>query len=346
MGYFTDKDGDRRWDGKGSPDSRGDAIEYLLKAGFTQREAELALPKNGGKSVLGTRARKAIEVKASEEEDRLKEEGIDPKTGDPIEATPDADANLVTPDIDNDGTITPEEAEASVMAADAGVPLDEFLAGGPGALAAANPRGAALWPYEGDPEQLAELRVDNNTRVENLSRGPNLGPPEKPMSDTQRMYLERTQGMMDQQGPRTTKARYYERDGLLPLRWSEEQRADLQRLMQNLGLYGESKTRLGTWGAGDQSVFSEVLAQANVAGVTWLELLSGWNRNGLPEDLKAKLDADKPKRPTIQLTNPLDIQQGARDVSQSLIGEVDRNFVDGYSFLGAFEQFMSMLGVQ
>jgi hypothetical protein len=127
-----------------------------------------------------------------------------------------------------------------------------------------------------------------------------------------------------------TGARYFEQDTLGPLRWSPEQRADIQRVLHGMGLYGDAKIKLGSWTAKDQAVYAELLASANEEGLTWYEMLAQWKRRP-PEDLLAEIEeaGGGTKRPPIQVTNPLDIMQTAKAVSQGLIGAVDRGFVEG-----------------
>lgn len=122
--------------------------------------------------------------------------------------------------------------------------------------------------------------------------------------------------------------RYYEADTLGPLKWSPETRAALQDAMFRIGLYGDNKVTLGSWGADDQAALAELLSEANVEGRTWDQQLAFWKAHP-PEALLAKLKSSAAKKPTIQLTNPLDIQNAARQESQNILGRVDRSAVAG-----------------
>lgn len=345
----------KKWDGKGAPPSRDAAIGWLMQNHLSQRVAEEAVGDSGTLTSVGKRARAAAEARSGRDAQWDAEHPSD---------DPGAQAQAII-DATSDGDVSDDELEA-------------ILGEGPGA--ATDTRGAPLWRYEGSPESLATLVVDNKSwqdkSVQNAKRG--------------------GFGKADQ---KKTGARYYEQDTLGPLRWSPEQRADLQRVLHGIGIYGDAKIKLGSWTAKDQAAYAELLASANEEGLTWHEMLAQWKRHP-PEDILAELkdSGAVSKRPTIQVTNPLDIMQTAKDVSRNLTGEVDRGFVegtvgpyqgaetasqnaaysvgeagnggtvasppsveafaddrlrrtdpievDGYQFLGQFQSLMSMLGVQ
>lgn len=128
-------------------------------------------------------------------------------------------------------------------------------------------------------------------------------------------------------GSERTKARYFDQDTLEPLRWSAEQRAQMQRALWQIGLYGDKKVRLGSWSADDQEAFKKLLTEANVSGREWFEQLAEWKRRP-PLELLADMAGERKQKPTIQLTNPVDIRAAAESVSQKLIGRRDRAFVE------------------
>lgn len=156
-------------------------------------------------------------------------------------------------------------------------------------------RGAPLWPYQLSPD------IDQNAlTVQDRS----------------------SDGVV--RGNKRTGPRYFEADTVAPLKWSPEQRAQLQRAMWKMGLYGKDKVRLGGWSAADQAVFGQLLGAANVDGRRWFEQLAYWKRFP-PTEL---LDQMKEKKPTLRVTNPIDIRASAENVSRGLTGRVDRGFVD------------------
>lgn len=348
-----------KWNGRGDPPNREAAIEWAISRGVPKAEAQKIA--GGSRRALGTSARRIVtEHSAAAQQRRVQERR---QTG--------QSETAIQLDSDGDGTITEEEATSAAFGDDifAGLPV-------PGE---ASTRGAPLWPF--DTSGLSDSEIAAIT-VEDRD----------PMAAYGRRY--RT----DIKGPVRIGARYYAADALAPLRWSAERRADLQRLMHGLGLYGDKKIRLGTWTATDQDVFTAVLEWSNVEGVRWQETLAGWKKVGLPPELAEAIESSQPKKPTIQVTNPIDIRQAAQDVSRELTGTRDDAFamgavggfqaqetaaqsavfadqegggggtvtqapsmgafledklrreqpieVDGYQFVGQFQNFLSMLGVQ
>lgn len=353
------------WLGKGDPPNRAAAVQWAIRQGVPKEVAEQRIV-GGSKKALGTSARTVVREEGAAARRRNRQTG----------GTERADTTL---DADGDGAIT----AADVEAAGEGGSFGEDIFGDIPLPGAANTRGAPLWPYDtsGLSEgELGELTVENKSFTDDLLR----------FTHKQITGQDLPIGRVG--------ARYYAADALAPLRWSAERRADLQRLMHGLGLYGDAQIRLGTWTAQDQDVFTAVLEYSNVGGTRWAETLSGWRKAGLPPELAEKLKQAQPKRPTIQVTNPTDIRQAAVDVSRELTGEVDRSFaegsvggyqgaevaaqqgvygdqeaggggtvtsapsmgayledklrrenpieVDGYAFLGQFQNFLSMMGVQ
>lgn len=384
-----------KWDGKGDPPSLKAAIDWLKGQGLTTQQATTLIPTGPGSlRRVGAAARKAVKGANTEhrglaegllrgvsqvpdELDRLLPGNMPAPGGGgkkkPSSKRTTSKAAAIT-DANGDGSLADDVASAA--AGGGNDDLASLIAGGPGD-AAVDPRGAALWPYKASEETLANLTVENNSYG-----SPTWG----------RRSVNRKK-----HGGRIG-ARYYEGDTLSPLTWSAESRADLQRVLHGLGLYGDKKIRLGSWTSDDQAVFAEVLAYSNTGGTRWQETLAGWKQAGIPPELQDELKSGQPARPTVQVTNPIDIRNAAQTVSQQLTGAVDRGFVegavapyqgletaaqsgvygdqegggggtvtqapslgafaedklrrekplevDGYQFLGQFEQFLSMLGVQ
>lgn len=204
-------------------------------------------------------------------------------------------------DKNGDGRISASEATAAETQSD-----DEILAGLDLGLPGATPsRGAVLLPYDvSDPATLDTLDFENQSATRVLP------------------------------GRERTKARYYEQDTLAPLRWSPEQRAQMQRAMHQIGLYGKRKVRLGSWGAADQAAFAELLVAANVEGRMWFEQLAEWKRRP-PVELLEEMAGDTPKKPTIQVSNPLDVRAAAAAVDQELTGGGDIGFAQRQ--IGAYQ---------
>lgn len=378
-----------KWDGKGDPPSLKAAVAWLKSQGLSPQQATTLIPTSGSMRQIGTAARRAVRTAQTEhkglgegllrgvsqvpdELDRLIPGSMPAPGGGgkkaPKEGGGRAPAAPLT-DANGDGRLS-DDALARAEAGD-----EDLAAYGAPPVIGDDSRGAALWPYAASDETLAGLTVQNQSRGDNWHYRP--GRP-----------------------PKNTRvgARYFEADTLSPLRWSAEDRANLQRVMHGLGMYGDKKVKLGSWTATDQAAFAEVLAYSNISGTRWHETLAGWKQTGLPPELQEEVKSSQPARPTIQVTNPIDIRNAAQTVSQQLTGAVDRSFVegsvapyqgmetaaqqgvygdqegggggtvtqapsmgafmedklrrekplevDGYQFLGQFEQFLSMLGAQ
>lgn len=320
----------KRWDGKGKPPSYQAALEWAERQGLTKAQAALFIPPGEPMSRTGERAREAVEkIENAPREGSLysrltsglpninqlpninplsRGDDLGPGGGgkNPQPSPKDPSAY----DTDRSGDLSAGEIAGAVSE---GVVGDELAALLEGEIGGDTSRGAPLWPYEVSPEIAEGIKVTN----------------QQPMSKYIRRGVAgdaRHKNMVEDD--REIGARYFEKNTLDPLRWSAEARADLQRLMHQIGLYGDSKTTLGSWSSIDQKVYAEVLAHANVEGMGWLPLLQKWKREP-PEALLDQINGGAGGgRAPIQVTNPLDIQQAAKATSQDLIGAVDRGFVE------------------
>lgn len=337
-----------KWDGKGKPPSRKAAIEWVAKeTGVTVAQATDAMPKSGTLTFAGDKARQIVVVTKGAADkggggfadgitsaiDRAMDKGVnvrglpspfgtdlpglDRNGGGGGKPTPGRQNDPAgTADLDGDGTITADEQTVADAAGGDNIDLGDMPTG------AGDTRGAPLWPYQGSPEQLAGLQVKEGGKDATVKAS--MAARYSKMTDAQLTAMgldpEAVRGYHGKIG-----ARYYEQDTLEPLKWSAEQRADLQRVMYSVGVYGNAKVKLGSWSAKDQAVYAELLSAANVEGLTWHEMLARWKAHP-PEDLLEQINSEGPKRPAISVTNALDIQQTAQGVSQSLTGEVDPGF--------------------
>lgn len=281
-----------KWNGRGNPPSKAAAVEWARSMGVEKADAERLIT-GSSQAAIGKSARDLVAAKKSTPK-------ADPKK--PTEASTKASAV----DANGDGQIS-DDLAAQGDAAGIDIFADLPAPGG------GDTRGAPLWPFDANEEALAGLTVENRSIVDSIDAG---------------VRNAKSAGLAHARRPERVGARYFEADTLAPLRWSQEQRADLQRLMQQIGLYGDKKIRLGSWGAEDQAIFAEVLAASNVEGTRWVETLAGWRRNP-PADLIDKIQGSQPKRPTIQVTNPVDIRQTALDTSRQMIGREADTFAQG-----------------
>lgn len=288
--------GDGPWDGKGDIKGypgRARAVEWVMReTGMTKEEAARRVDAAGDTGLSVAAAARAV----------VSGKGPAPK---PQKATP---TKTATPQDSNDGGVIDAREKAAAEAA-AGTPTDDEIdttyTGG-----TVDTRGAPLLPYDEsmDPEVLAGLTFKNQSKSG--------------------WHTRSTKDFLDQQrvGPR-----YYDRDTLAPVNqsWSAEKTAALQDAMYSIGLYGKNGMyQRGTWTGADQKAYKHLLTYANVDGRTWQAQLVEWKRRP-PLNLLADLGKeDGETRPTIVITNPLDIQATAEGVSQSLTGEVDRGFVE------------------
>lgn len=289
-----------KWNGEGRPPSREVAAAWAIQKGGLNRSWVESYITNGSGSLtsVGDRIRKVRGVK----ERTAERKGEAAAAGDKPEDAAAADAN-------QDGKITVDELDTN---SDDEITEDELLAsfGDPGAVEE-DTRGEPLWPYAGGGTE--GLTVKDQSKAVPTSQERN-----DPREDN-----PRNTNFGGQIG-----ARYYEKDALQPLRWSPERVAELQRTMQEIGLYGDKKVRLGSWGAADQDALAAVMADSNTKGLTWQETLVRWKREP-PVDLIESIKGEQPSQPTIRVTNPLDIRQASEAVSQSLTGAVDRQFAQG-----------------
>lgn len=345
----------KKWNGKGVAPSRKAAIDWLVSKGFDRDEVEEAIP-----AVRNALEASRMAQRIAADPAATSEGGIDladiPNIN-PLNITRDGDSFTVRASAPphgrkytGGGTRNPDErrsgdgdrrspqqkiedmtAEEIASAAESGE-LEGLLGdiGGPGSV---DTRGAPLWRYEtSDPEQLAGLTVKDQSRSAVDIRDDEGRLVRSGIDQGERDSRRGRPWLKTATGSRTG-ARYFEQDTLEPLKWSAEQRADLQRVLSKIGLYGkDAKIRLGSWTARDQAVYAEVLASANEEGLTWLELLNKWKRTP-PEDILAEINggsgSGSGERPplVIQRTNPIDVQETARDVSRALIGREDRGFI-------------------
>lgn len=286
---------DGEWNGRGAPPDRAAAIEWAVANGVPRDVAEKRI-RDSGKSIMGVDARRIVDEKRIREEKEAAAEARDEKRAEEA-----ADAPLE--DVNSDGQIDAADAALQV-----GAGGDDGYGAPP--TAGGDGRGAPLWPFglEGlSEEEAAGLTVrDRSTTGQHMedSRFGNL--------------------RIDRQ----TSARYYAADTLQPLRWSQERRADLQRVLQSIGLYGDQTIRLGMWTELDQSVFKELLGNANAEGLTWHELLVKWKREP-PEDILAKINGEQPAKPTIEVSSPADIAAVGRATTRAMIGRDDPTFAQG-----------------
>lgn len=303
-----------RWDGKGKPPSRNAAVGWLLihgGPGMTVERARRIVGESGTLTAVGDRVRKRKSMDEIRADERRKHQSDRKKTAEREQAEAIADQ------------LGLDEQQADE--------LSDLLGGDIGGPSETDPRGAPLWRYEGSEENLAGLTVKDRSRSAVDMRDPDGKLIRSGIDQGERDSRRGRPWVETAQGVRTS-ARYFEQDTLEPLKWSAEQRADLQRVLSNIGLYGKNaKVRLGSWTAKDQAVYAEVLASANEEGLTWLELLNKWKRNP-PQDILDEINGGSGTRErpplVIQHANPVDVQETAREVSRDLIGRVDRGFVN------------------
>lgn len=202
-------------------------------------------------------------------------------------------------DKNKNGRIDPEERGASSDTASSFFEME----GIPDIGALPANRGAALLPYHvSDSSVLGGLTFEDQSIGGSVLQAAGVG------------------------GPQRVGVRYYEQDGLMPVSWTREERARLQRAMFNIGLYGNDKVQLGSWSARDQAVFAALLTYANVEGRIWQEQLAHWQRRP-PTELLEQIAAAQPKKPTIRVTNPLDIRLAAGNVAADAVGGGVPDFV-------------------
>ena len=286
----------KAWDGRGNPPSHEAAVQWLIANGYPEDRAR-KLPRLGagyeksrGQS-KGDYWRNVLETYQKSPQRRTDyQRQLD---------TERTRGRARTADLDRDGTVDEAEAAIAVGEGNDVMPgsIEDIIASGPGA--SATDRGAPLLPGGLGGLAGGDFTVENRShRWGSFETG------------TERV------------GPR-----YHEADILEPMKWSEERRANLQREMLALGLYGDRRVRLGTWTEADQILYGELLTAANVEGRTWYDQLKQWKRVP-PVDLLDKVNGGGIQKQTIQITNPVDIRAAGEQVSRSLIGRVDRGFAE------------------
>lgn len=292
-----------KWNGKGRPPSKQAAIEWMRAQGVTRLQHYWVENPGGSKATkddadnldaLGRNARSVV-TEYTKDDANTSRAQTKATSKDAVAAVKNkADKNA-------DGTISADEKQ--VYTAQGGNPsdLEAFLAGGPGASSG---KGAPLLPYA-IPTDLdpTTLKFDNRSRNSDKNK--------------------RNEGRPAQIG-----ARYYEADTLTPLKWSEERRAELQRTLFGMGLYGDKQIRLGSWSKDDQAIFAELLTSANVNGRTMADELDEWKRVP-PAELLAQLKSQAPAKPTLHVSNPVDIRAAAAQADQSTMGGGNLPFVQG-----------------
>lgn len=126
-------------------------------------------------------------------------------------------------------------------------------------------------------------------------------------------------------------ARYHESDTVRPQKegWGPEKIQLLQQQMADAGLYGSNSHVVGHWFAADQEALTALLTEANVNRRSMTDQLKEWSiRPPTPDDLRRILGTKAKPPLTVQLTNPMDVQTSAENVSQQLLGYTDRGFVN------------------
>jgi hypothetical protein len=305
-----------KWDGKGKPSTKDAAVAWAVANGATEKEAkrliregasmaadarrvvEIATQGVGGPTPIGGQTIPGSELRGF----GGKESRRPGRVNAPREPT--ATTATEVQDIDQSGSVDARDVALTAALAEAGIALPDlkgFAQGG-------GERGEALWPFPTQgmtPEEIAAITVQNKSRRKGAVNG----------------VVPDAQGRVG--------ARYLASSTIVPLKWSQERRADLQRVMHGLGLYGDEKVTLGSWDEKDTDAFATILQYSNVEGLSYIETLAGWRQTGIPAELQAKIKSGAPKRPTIQVTSPLDIRKAAQETSRELIGRVDTGFAEG-----------------
>lgn len=310
----------RPWDGKGNPPSQAAAIEWAVSNGVPRTTAQSqVVGKTNGE--LGAAARAAVHTYSGRQTaphgllddlagllfegdtgklDKARAEQHPAPASSSGPGSSRSGQSLASLDTNRDGVLSPSEqtlgsqpattsTDSGGIGSDLGIP----------ALGSAGSDGAPLLPYKTTSDfDQTQLTFQNNSQLtpDDLNHPGQMIP-----------------------------ARYHEADALAPLKWSPELRAQLQTAFYNIGLYGNDKVTLGSWGANDQGAFAELLKTSNVNGLTWYEQLANWKARP-PQDLLQKIKGATAK-PLVHLTNPDDIRSVARTVSQNLLGQDDPNFV-------------------
>ena len=135
------------------------------------------------------------------------------------------------------------------------------------------------------------------------------------------------------------KARYRARDLGMWERWDSNMIASMQKDFEAIGLYKAAggKYNLGDWRGKESTFFAMLLAEANMEGLDWQEMLAEWKKNPpqvILDDLGAGSGGGRTPNP-IQITNPDDIRSEARTASKSLTGQMRPGFDE--SMVGGFQ---------
>ena len=135
------------------------------------------------------------------------------------------------------------------------------------------------------------------------------------------------------------KARYRTSDLGMWERWDSNMIASMQKDFEAIGLYKAvgGKYNLGDWRGKESTFFAILLAEANMEGLDWQEMLAEWKKNPpsvILDDLSVGSGGGRTPNP-IQITNPDDIRSEARTASKSLTGQMRPGFDE--SMVGGFQ---------
>jgi hypothetical protein len=302
------------WDGKGRPPSKAVAVDYLVKMGVPRQDADL-IAKELSLDALGDRV-------------RLIEREMRPGVG--------AGSGGGGGEVGEPGSPSMWEQVKSKVFMRGAVDLPKI-----------SPTGG-LW---GGLDKVAEDRRQQSApppgttaQIPGVGALTTAGTPEGQLAASQALELGQlpmpgqrgvpllpeglpdegfaTQNQSFEWGKPTlpqTGVRYFDTDLLEPYKWSREDRAEVQRILQKIGLYGDDTVNLGSWGPKDIAVYAELLMNANIEGRTWRDQLQQWTIQP-PQDILDALKPEPVQKPTIQVSNPADIAAGVQDTAAGLLG--------------------------
>ena len=137
------------------------------------------------------------------------------------------------------------------------------------------------------------------------------------------------------------KARYRASDLGMWERWDSNMITSVQKDFEAIGLYKAAggKYNLGDWRGKESSFFAMLLAEANMEGLDWQEMLAEWKKKPprvILDDLDRAGGSGGGRTPNpIQITNPDNIRADARTASKSLTGQMRPGFDE--SMVGGFQ---------
>lgn len=108
--------------------------------------------------------------------------------------------------------------------------------------------------------------------------------------------------------------RYFEGDEFLPAQLSVEQRARLQKQMEQAGLLDSDNYSLGVWDKKSWGAYKELLTFANASGLTAEDALDQWVKLGI-EAGRGGRGGGRSRPLTIHLSDPDDIRRAADTVA-------------------------------